>query len=359
MVSSLKGRKGTILPKQYAIAHELSFFIHDVMAQTLVSGEEGNFFTSTVDFENDNDKNSFEGIDDIFTWLEIENRIKDRAKILKTVVLPAILSDMLHCIYETLENSRKAKLNISYMLIRKPIQESLYVLEEIVLDELNFSEKLVVDPLKLRSQNAGGVENHRNRIQKVLQTIGHDNRLDALYIAQLRYDKSQHDSFDGICNHAMHLFTDHKAIKTEKLNINFIFSGWEEKDSQWSFLYTRLPYLLFYIHQIVEHIVESIAPTTKEYLDDMQRRISSLIILWSETIEDDYKCEQLDKFINITKSWLNSHCQANGYRVPIKKDLLSMSQTGAYPQENIYSVKKRNIKYNIHALLNKTIAKYK
>jgi hypothetical protein len=351
-----KSNKKTVLPKKYIKAHELSYLIHDVMTEIYVSGMQGNFFTTTIDLEK-NDLNNLENAENIFAWLEQENRVQDRARILKTVVLPAILSDMLHCIYEALNTSKKGKLNISYMLVRKPIQESLYVLEEIVLNELRFSENLALDPLKLRSQNAGGVQKHAERICNVLNVIDENDRFDALYIAQLRYDKTQYDSFDGVCNRAMHLFTEHNAIRTEKLNINFIFSGWEQKITQWSYLYSRLPYLLLYILRIVEYIVKSIALTTQEYLDDIERRIASSIILWSEDIDERYKNEQLNQFVRVAESWLNLHCQQYGHKMPIRKDLLHMSQTGAYPDENFFALKKRNMKYKLHALLNNLAAK--
>jgi len=357
LVSSLKDKKNTFLPEEFAIAHELSYTIHDVMAKIFESGIEGDFFTTKIDFENEKESDSFENADDIFAWLETNERLDDRAKVLKVTVLPAVLSDMLHCFYEALETSRKAKLSISYMLIRKPIQESLYILEAILLNELDFAEKLASDPLKLRSQNAGGVEAHKKRIQKVIDILGESTRLDAAYIAQLRYDKSHEDSFDGICNHAMHLFTDHHAIRTEKLNINFIFSGWDEKVSQWSYLYSRMPYLLFYTLQIIEYILASFVVTTQEYLDDIQRRISAFIILWWENLDEDYKCSELEMFANATQLWLDDHCKSFGYSNPTKTELMKMAETGAYPQENTLSVKKRNMKYKIHAALNKLNSK--
>jgi hypothetical protein len=64
--------------------------------------------------------------------------LAERANILKAVVLPAVLSDLLHFIYEALQCSRKGKLNVTYALIRRPIQESLYLLESIVLDAAGF-----------------------------------------------------------------------------------------------------------------------------------------------------------------------------------------------------------------------------
>jgi hypothetical protein len=49
---------------------------------------------------------------------------------------------MLHCFYKALETSGKGKLAVSLMLIRKPLQESLFVLESIVADRTNFAYKL-------------------------------------------------------------------------------------------------------------------------------------------------------------------------------------------------------------------------
>ncbi|MDP8211768.1 MAG: hypothetical protein P9X22_00570 [Candidatus Zapsychrus exili] len=356
MVSVCENKKGRFLPKSFDVAHRLCFVIHDVMCQIITSGEEGNFFTTTIELKNKNEREALNNIDDFFALLESEERFEDRAEILRTVVLPAVLSDMMHCIFESLESSRKAKLGVSYMLIRKPLQESLYLLESVVLDESDFAKKLVEDPLKLRPSNAGGVEDHGRRIKKVLEIISETPRLDADYIAQLRYDKKKEDSFDGACNHAMHLFTQHEAIRTENLNINFIFSGWEEKITQWSYFYSRLPYLLFYTHKMVEHIVERIVPTSQEYLDDIQRRLSALIILWWEGIDEQYTCDQLMIFVKETESWLKKHCKSAGHRIPNNKDLWRMSKTGAFPKENIFSVKARALKYEARAAINKIYA---
>jgi len=323
------------------------------MVQIIKSGKEGKFFTTTINFKDKHERELLENTNDLFDWLDATKRFDDRAKVLKTVVLPAILSDMMHCVFESLESSRKAKLGISFMLIRKPLQESLYLLEAIVLDELDFAEKLAKNPLMLRSHNTGGVEPHGRRIKKVLEIINETQRFDADYIAQLRYNKAHEDSFDGVCNHAMHLFTQHKAIQTEKLNINFIFSGWDQKLTQWSYLYSRLPYLLFYTHQVVEHILETIIHTTRDYVDDMKRRISALTILWWESLDELYTCDQLMNFVNETESWLNDHCTSAGFRIPNSKDLLRMYRTGAFPKESRLSVKKRNVNYKIHAAINK------
>ncbi len=256
--------KDGVLPSEFFIAHDLCFAVHDILVEFLKSGEASGIFTTHINFADKADAAAFRENNDIFHWLEATGRLDDRARVLKTVVLPAVLSDMLHTFYEALECSRKGKLNITYALIRKPIQESLYLLESIVLDEISFADKLATEPLTLRPRMAGGMNGHSKRIQSVLERIQQTNAFDAEYLAQLRYAKTE-DGFDGVCNKAIHLFTEHKAIQTELMNINFIFSGYDAKLTQWRYLYGRLPYILIYAWRVIEHIGASIRPTHPDY----------------------------------------------------------------------------------------------
>lgn len=316
------------LPSEYEVAHELCFVIHDVLTQFLVSGEKHGVFFTSIQFKNDSDRSALEESGGIFEWLEETRRVDERADLLATTVLPAALSDMLHCIYEALTNSRKAKLAVTYMLLRKPLQETLYLFESMVVDRKEFADKLISDPMKLRGLKAGGLEAHTRRVQKALSVIGDDFGLDSTYIAQLRYDKASADSFDGVCNHAMHLFTEHKAIRTEDMNINFIFSDIDSKKSQWAFLYSRLPYLLFYTHQIVESVATDLAPTCPAYLEDINRRIAALVVLWWPTVRAPYDASQLEALAKNRHRWLDRRYQDSGVSSPEVEDLWHTARTG-------------------------------
>ena len=260
LFSSLENRVNTRMPAGHRMAHQLCFIVHDVMAQSLVSGMNASVFHRTFKFLDDEDRKAFQQAESPFAWLEQSRRVDKWADLYVNTVFPAVLSDMLHCFYEALETSRKGKLCISYMLIRKPIKESLFLLESIIIDRHDFATKLATEPMKLFGPAAGGVEAHAKRIRRVLAMVGEADRFDANYLARLRYDKPGRDSFDGACDKATHLFTDRAAILTELSNINFIFSTEKEKGTQWSYLYSRLPYLLIYIHCLVEHVYTSIVP---------------------------------------------------------------------------------------------------
>lgn len=336
--------KGGFLPSEFNVAHDLCFFVHDVLAQFLVSGEASDIFTTRIAVEEYELTKDFDSTADIFEWLEKNERFEDRARIIKTLILPAVLSDMLHCIYEALECSRKGKLNISYMLIRKPIQENLFLLESVILDEVLFAEKLATSPITLRPQSATGVEGeHKRRIHQVLKIIGQAEVFDAEYLAQLRYMKVE-DGFDGACNKAIHLFTEHKAIKTEALNINFIFSDWDAKYSQWEYLYSRLPYLLIYIWRVIEHIGDDVCPTHPEYTLDMTRRVAAFVTLFAASTTN--VTPPLAKFYKSQHDWLLSHCQNLGFRSLTKRDLERMALVGALPGEDEASVAARLALFN-------------
>lgn len=208
------------LDDKYLESHRLCFFIHDVMVEFLKSGEENKVFTSIFDLNHQEKKDlaSFEG--HILDWLKSKNKNKEYEIAIKKTLIPAVLSDMLHCIYEVLKAMESGKITIAYLLLRKPIQENLYLFEEMLLQKSDFIKTLEDDPLKLRPKNAGGVEGHQKKITEILGDF--NSILDSKYIASLRYDKTNEDSFAGCCNQAMHLFTEHKAIKTENMNVNFI-----------------------------------------------------------------------------------------------------------------------------------------
>jgi hypothetical protein len=333
------------LPEKYKSAHQLCFILHDTMTQIIVSGEKSKAFITKVKLSEE----EIESISDeehIIDWLKKNDRIDDKNKVISSTVLPAILSDMMHCIYEALSSASKGKMSVAYMLIRKPIQESLFILEEMLLDKNVFVSNLENDHSRLQPKITGGVDGHEKRISAILETLNFNGILNPKYIAQLRYDKSSNDSFDGVCNKAMHLFTGHHSIKTEDSNINFIFSGVKGLPSQWKYFYSRLPYLLFYIYLVVEHVLDEIAPTSERYILDMMRRISAQFMLASIDIEKQYVTEHNNKLVSSLSAWLLEHCSENSYPDPDFEDLTKMAETGSFPKETQESIDNRIASYS-------------
>lgn len=339
------------IPKQFISAHDLCFLNHDVLAELLRSGEQQGIFWHSLPLRGDDDRRVLEETGDIFDWLEKTGRTKERGELLRRLVFPALLSDFLHFIYESLQCARKAKLTVAYALLRKPLQETLFVFEKLASDLEGFSSAMANDPVQLHSQNAGGVDVHIKRISKVLQIIDEANRFNATYLAQLRYDKTAQDGFDGVSNQAIHLFTHHPSIRTEQLNINFIFSGEDSRLTQWNFLYSRLPYILGYSRCLVEYVCSTLFVTDPVYLRDIDRRISASILIWEHYIESGYRQPYIEKFIEETRSRLYAQCRTAGYGEPEQNDLIRMSQKGVFPGESLLWVMLRNIRYYVLARL--------
>src|SRR5262249_16209763 len=126
---SLNDRAETRFPAFLQKAHDLCFMNHDVLVHLLKAGEERGSFQHQFTFHDDADKRALDDAGDIFLWLDRTRSVADRASFLRRVVFPGVLSDFLHFIYEGLETSRKGKLNVTYALIRKPLQDALFLFE--------------------------------------------------------------------------------------------------------------------------------------------------------------------------------------------------------------------------------------
>lgn len=152
---SLKERAETVFPSHFQPAHDLCLYHHDVLLHLLKRGEEEKSFVPTFTFRDEADRKAFAEADDVFQWLGRTRAPSERAVLLRRVVFPAVLSDFLHFVYEALETSRKGKLTVSYALIRKPLQDALFVFEAMADNLEDFAGKLATDPPVLDSRKAG------------------------------------------------------------------------------------------------------------------------------------------------------------------------------------------------------------
>lgn len=334
----------TRIPDEFHEAFEMCFVAHDVMLTLVQSGISQNVFTVNLSLSED-ERRLLEQSEDLFDWLKNSGRAKEEASVVACMVFPAVMLDALSCLFESLEAARKGKMAIAYMLLRKPLQEGLYLLESLVIDQDQFASDLAEDPLKLRPHVVGGVHGHEARIKKVLHKAAGVLSFDAGYLARLRYDKSCPDSFDGVCNKAMHLITENKYIKTEAYNVNFIFSDYGSVYSQWSYFFSRLPHVLMYLVSVSEYLASRFALTFPEYTADMMRRLVASLALCSARIGSDYKAEPLDSLVSSAVEWLESHCLSNGHKTPEVKHLARMARCGAFPDETAADLQARHDRY--------------
>jgi hypothetical protein len=321
----------TFLPDGFLSAHDFCFLNHDILVELLDSAEKAGVLQLTIPFRDDADRTALERAEHPLDWLAQTGRAEERDEVIRRAVFLPLISDLLHFIYEALETSRKAKLNVTYALLRKPLQESLFIFERMALDREAFVRDLERNPGQLHSQTAGGVDVHADRIRGVLEIIGEGERFDAGYLAQLRYDKTSEDSFDGVSNQAVHLITTHPAIRTDPLNMNFIFSDWDSKLSQWDYLYSRLPYVLMYSRRLIEHVSSLLSTTEPVYLANIERRLNAAALIWGSNVPRDYQYIPLKDFLTSTAARLKEQCNADGWTDVSVSDLDVLSRSWGPP----------------------------
>ncbi len=174
-----KGLGKTFLPDYLQPAHDLCLLNHDILVELLQSGESHGVFLSHFKLSDDSEREALQNSSNILEWLENSDRVSERARLVRVTVFPAVLSDLLHFVYEALETSRKAKLNVTYALIRKPLQESLFLLEVNREQRGPVVQKYGDNALLLRAQKAGGFDATFAALRSVLEAMREQDRFDA------------------------------------------------------------------------------------------------------------------------------------------------------------------------------------
>jgi len=284
--------------------------LHDSMVETLSSGESSGVFDSvSIDLKNDDEVKDFENScstgQETIAWLESKGYHADVVLLFYKRVFIALLSDMLHHIYEGLECSKKAKTSLSFNLLRKPITENLFYLEWLLARPAEFlitfwkEEITEVDFFKKRREQ-GFI---KELIDNVCKHKDYCSLESSELIYDLRYNLDIEQSFGPFCHQATHLITTHKKnYKTSNTNFNFIFSGEKERDAQWEFIYNNLPIILIHTHSVIEGLLKWIGTREAEEYDLTNHRIWEGHLLWRQNSwwheEDDDISTELKKIFN-------------------------------------------------------------
>lgn len=246
---------GYFLPKKYKELHNLCFYLQDILVQAVVEGEKKKLFDTVVKFKKTDDIEAVKDNNDILEWL-ITNGYEDEFKsIVIKQVLIATISDYCHYVYEALRCSEKSKLAITYTLLRKPLKDNLLLFEWIITNRNEFLENFQKD------SNCYAIDRINSTRKKMfieysVKQINYSETFNADFIYNIRYSKKTECSLERLWNMANHIVTTSKDYKTESLNLNFVFSGIISKESQWNYLYSVLPYLLFYTVEVIQAVLD-------------------------------------------------------------------------------------------------------
>ena len=252
-----------VLPEKFALAHDVSFGIQDLLTDYVVEGERAGltkFEVSLKSAEHVETLASLSG-DDFWQWCEDNDYREILDEHSHRNLIFGLLSDMCHFVHEGLQCSAKGKLAVAYALLRKPLQDNLFYLEWILADWPGFLENfrrgpthLVLDALTPAQKQSRRVEIIGRAMDKTVA----GRWIDPNWLYELRYEKASTSGLDPIFNQAIHLVTTTKHYRTEPENINFIFSSEEDFKALWEHIYCRLPTTLFHAFQIVRALFKSI-----------------------------------------------------------------------------------------------------
>jgi len=258
-IESMKRPK--VLPPQHQFAHDYCFYLLDYLADFIGFGERTKSFNITIQFKDSNEADSIKGLEGefIWKWLEEKGYSDKLGELLLKSLFPALLADFCQFTYEALSCSGRGRLTVAYALLRKPLKENLAYLEWLLGDPQFLLTTLYNEPA---AALALGVLTQRDRHMPIIRAAARRTTNSEMYseefLYDLRYVKAAYYGFDSLWNKALHLVTTHKDLATEPQNLNFIFSGEEARHDQWDFLYSRLPFLLFYTADICESLMAAI-----------------------------------------------------------------------------------------------------
>ena len=246
---------GYFLPKKYKELHNLCFYLHDILVQVVVEGENKKLFDTIYSLKKRSDIEAIKGNDDILEWLS-NNGYEDEFKsIVIKQVLIATISDYCHYVYEALKCSEKSKLAITYTLLRKPLKDNLLLFEWIMTNRNEFMENFKKDS-NYYAIDKIDLTKKKMFIERSVNKIKYSETFNSDFIYNIGYSKKTDYGLEPLWNKANHIVTTSKDYKTENLNLNFIFSGADSKESQWNYLYSVLPYLLFYTVEVIQVVLD-------------------------------------------------------------------------------------------------------
>ncbi|MEP3386816.1 MAG: hypothetical protein ABJO02_01430 [Reichenbachiella sp.] len=238
------------LPEDYHFSHNLCVRLYDQAVWLLKDGPTQKKVGESIRFRETDDKFE-ESKEHIFEWMLRNGYTSDVDNITAKHTFFSVVSDMCHFIYQSLHSSKNIKLTVALNLLRKPFLEHLIILEQLLVKEKEFLRKFETNPENFDPGKLSP-EDKKNLINQCAEII--DSKFvmtDLLY--ELRFDKRNPDSIYANSNQATHLVTTrHASFKTEKQNLNFIFSDFDDWDNQLSYIYYFLPFLLNYSLEVID-----------------------------------------------------------------------------------------------------------
>lgn len=249
-----------VLPSRYRFAHDYSIFLHDLIVGKLKVGLESRIFEVRLDLA-PHEARSIEDLEgeELYRWMEEH---KDETILWEMDfkgIIPALTTDFCHYVLEALRASKRGKLTVAYSLLRKPFQDNLFYLEWLLADLPDLMERFRTKGPEALEVKGLPVARRKEVIEGAIAKMKSGHPIDPEFIYDLRYNRAIHFSLAGSFDKAIHLITTGTHLRTDHQNFNFVFSGPEAWESQWSAIYRTIPLLLYHAVMIVDELMSLVA----------------------------------------------------------------------------------------------------
>lgn len=239
------------LPKRFQAQHQTcEFLVYQIEDFILKEAYEG-LRRQTISFETEPIVHHGEHI---LSFLKRTGKNDKHDEIITNTLLNGLIADTCQFLQVALFASLQQRLTVAFSLIRKPFVYNLLVILRLYFttdfhERFNSEEKF--DTTDLKKEDI--IE-----LLEISEKVLYSKNIKAEEIYRIIFDQSSGDSIVNMSNKALHPSTTrNKANLTEVQNLNFIFSTTESIETQWDYLYRKLPFLLLYLNEVLDFIVFS------------------------------------------------------------------------------------------------------
>lgn len=255
---------GKIPPRRFP-EHELCFYLHDMMTQLIVEIESIDFRSAHFDLSESAHQAASGGSEQLIDHLLQSEHRPRAARMMLNHVLVALASDYLHFVYEALIALSKRKFAVAFSLLRKPFKENLLHMTWMLGDADDYFDKFERSPAVFMESRKTDSAFRAKLFDKALQRCILSESFDAALIERLIYDKDDSISLASLFDKATHLVTGARALRTEPMNLNFIFKD-PRDDDIYDSCYSIIAMVLMYSFSILSSEIEKTAPIDTGYI---------------------------------------------------------------------------------------------
>jgi hypothetical protein len=250
-----KGER-VFLPSKYRPINNLCAVIYDHLTELYKLELYKPFQHTEVKMDDQGQKSDLDtGNLHILDYLKITGHHDELTDILVKNVTLAVVSDLVHFVFESISCAKRGKMTVAYALLRKPFKDELLLLESILDNPHEFVNRFFHDGNPASYDPSTLNEEQKRAIIEAAVGKVRPNAFSTDMLFDYRYDKLSPVGISSFSDHALHIVTRNKKYPTSEQNLNFVFSNTDDIKFYWKHYYTIVPYLLLYTASVVDGIV--------------------------------------------------------------------------------------------------------